>query len=131
MANVQVWRPAGRRRAVRRAASPEPKRAVPAITERIEVVVLEATAELYPGLWDALTEAGRSTLAREVAEAYIAAPPEDRDLSAIEVMEAWQRSWLVREAPGYREMVERAGRTAEELGEPIYTIDELKARLGL
>jgi hypothetical protein len=128
---TEVWRRTGRRRATQQAASPEPSQAAQAITERMEATVREATAELYPGLWAALNEIGRSALASEVADAYMAAPPEDRGLAAIEVLEAWRRSWLVRQAPGYEEAVKRTGKTAEELGEPVYTIDKLKERIGL
>jgi hypothetical protein len=37
----------------------------------------------------------------------------------------------VRQAQGYAEAVERASKTAEELGEPVYTIDQLRERIGL
>ncbi len=128
---TQVWRRSGRSRATQQVESPEPTQAARAITERIEATVGEATAELYPGLWAALNEIGRSALASEVTDAYMAAPPEDRGLAAIEVLEAWRRSWLVRQAAGYEEAIERAGKTAEELAEPVYSVDELKTRISL
>lgn len=128
---AQVWRPTGRRRSARTAPSPEPRRAAQAITQRVEQAVRQVTAELYPGLWAALTETGRGIFAGEITEALMTAPPEDKELAAMEVLEAWRRSWLLRQAPGYDEAVERAGKTAEELGEPAYTIDKLRARIGL
>jgi hypothetical protein len=50
---------------------------------------------------------------------------------AREVIDSCHRTWLVRQAPGYEEMVEQAGKTAEELGEPVYTIDQLRGRIEL
>lgn len=91
----------------------------------------QVTAEQYPELWAALNEVGRSAFASEVADAYTTAAPEDQQFAIAEVLEAWLRSWRVRQASGYDEAVARAGKTPEELGEPIYTIDKLKARIGL
>ncbi len=128
---TQVWRRAGRRRVTRPTMSPEPSRAAQAITERLEATVREVTAEQYPALWDALNEVGRGILAGEVAEAYITAPAEDRRAAIVEVLEAWHRSWLVRQDRGYRGAVDRAGNAAEELGEPVYSMDKLGRRIGL
>lgn len=128
---TQVWRRAGRRRVTRPMVSPEHSRAAQAITERLEATVREVTAEQYPALWDALNEVGRSLFASEVAEAYVAAPPEDRGPAIVEVLEAWHRSWLVRQDPGYRGAVDRAGNTAEKLGEPVYSMGKLGTRIGL
>jgi acyl-CoA reductase-like NAD-dependent aldehyde dehydrogenase len=130
--SVQIWRRPGRHHRTKRpAGSPEPAQSAQAITERIDAAVSAAIAEFFPDLWRDLTEIGRKTVAREVTEALMTAPPDDRDLAANEVMQAWQRTWLVRQAPGYAEAVERAGKTAEELGEPVYTIDQLRERIGL
>lgn len=111
--------------------SPEHSRAAQAITERLEATVREVIAEQYPAIWDALNEVGRSLFASEVAEAYIAAPSEDRGPAIVEVLDAWHRSWLVRHDPGYGGAVDRAGNTAEKLGEPVYSMGKLGTRIGL
>jgi hypothetical protein len=130
--SAQIWRRPGRHHRTKRpAGSPEPTPSAQAITERIDAAVSAGIAEFFPDLWRDLTEIGRKTVALEVTEALMTAPPEDRDLAADEVMQAWQRTWLVRQAPDYAEAVERAGKTAEELGEPVYTIDQLRERIGL
>lgn len=128
---AQVWRSVTRPSVRRLPAQREPRRSSPAITEQLEAAISSVVAETYPHVWEALTEIGRRHIVHEIAEAYLAAPPEDRDVAAYEVMEAWHRTWLVRQDPGYPEMLERAATIAEERGERAYTFDELDARLGL
>jgi hypothetical protein len=105
----------------------EPLRLVEGIDERIR----ELAAADEPEVWGALTDHGRDAFVGELAIAFAAAPPEDRAPALASVIEAWYRTWLVRQSPDFEEAAIRAGQTADELGEPIYTIDDLKARIGL
>jgi len=90
-------------------------------------------AEQFPDVWEELTEFGRQEFVGELVDAFVGAAPEDRNMAMGEVVEAWVRTWLIRQAPGYPEARERAERTAasEDLGEKTYTLDELRARIGL
>ena len=60
--------------------------------------------------------------------AFRQSPPDLQPL--IEVIEAWYRTMFVRQDPGYEVAIrERSGKTAEELGEPVYTGEDLRRRL--
>jgi hypothetical protein len=101
------------------------------LVEGIEQRIRELAAEDVPHVWEALTEDGRDTFVGELAVAFAAAPPEDRQPALYSVIEAWHRTWLVRQSHDFEKATRRAGQTADELGEAVYTIDELKARIGL
>jgi hypothetical protein len=76
-------------------------------------------------MWDALTEYGQDEFVRELAVAFASAPPEDRAIAMEDVIEGWRRTWLVRQEPGFDEAMKSAGKTPAQLGERVYTIDDL------
>lgn len=99
--------------------------------EQLTRITGDLAAEDYPELWEALTDAGKEAFAREVTEAFLKAAPEDQTPAISEVIQAWLRTLLLRETPGYAEAMERVGKTPEELGERVYTLEELRERLDL
>jgi hypothetical protein len=101
------------------------------LVEGIDERIRELVAADEPEVWGALTDHGRDAFVSELAIAFAAAPPEDRAPALASVIEAWYRTWLVRQSPDFEEASLRAGQTADELGEPTYTIDDLKARIRL
>jgi hypothetical protein len=119
----------------RRAGRPTARTDEPQVTNRfvegITQRIGELAAEDVPHIWEALTDIGRDAFVGELAVAFASAPPEDRASALSSVIEAWHRTWLIRQAPGFEAAAERAGRTADELGEPVYTIDNLERRIGL
>jgi hypothetical protein len=63
-----------------------------------------------------------------LADAFQQSPPDLQPL--LDVIEAWYRTLFVRQDPGYHAALrERAGKSAEELGEPVYTAEDLRRRL--
>lgn len=102
----------------------------------LETLTRRMVAEDYPELWEALTDVGKEIFAREVVDAFTtAAAAEDRGLAMGAVIEAWHRTFLIRQAPGYEEAAAKAREQAErapgEDGERVYTIEELRDRLNL
>jgi len=95
-----------------------------------------AAVALAPGTLAALREGLSDDEWRQLqGEAEVAlrlafrqAPPDLQPL--LEVIEAWYRTMFVRQDPGYQVAIrERAGKTAEELGERVYTGEDLQRRL--
>jgi hypothetical protein len=140
---VQLWVQSGGRSRTRRGRPPRRARVDAGesslTAEGVDKLVRDAAAQAFhaiaadtvPELWGALTDAGKEALAREAADAYVSAAPEDRSVALGKVYEAWHRTWLLRQTPGYEEAVERAGKTTEELGERAYGLEELRGRLDL
>jgi hypothetical protein len=74
--------------------------------------------------WSQLQAEAQSAL----ADAFQRSPPDLQPL--LDVIEAWYRTLFVRQDPGYHVALrERAGKSAEELGEPVYTAEDLRRRL--
>jgi hypothetical protein len=74
--------------------------------------------------WRQLQAEAQSAL----ADAFQQSPPDMQPL--LDVIEAWYRTLFVRQDPCYRLAVrDRAGKSAEELGEPVYTAEDLRRRL--
>src|SRR2546423_15305972 len=62
-----------------------------------------------------------------LALAFRQSPPDLQPL--LDVIEAWYRTMFVRQDPGYEVAIrERSGKTAEELGERVYTGEDLRRR---
>jgi hypothetical protein len=75
--------------------------------------------------WRQLQEEANEAL----AQAFHESPP---DLQPwLDVIEAWYRTMFVRQDPGYEAAMANAGKSAEELGAPVYTAEDLRRRLGL
>src|ERR1700730_203688 len=74
--------------------------------------------------WRQLQEEANEAL----AQAFCESPPDLQPL--LDVIEAWYRTMFVRQDPGYEEAVARyAGKSAEELGERVYTAEDLRRLL--
>jgi hypothetical protein len=120
-----------RHRAGRPPARSEQPEAPNRLVDGIEQSIRQLAAADFPHIWEALTDHGRDTFVGELAVAFASAPPEDRAPALAAVIEAWHSTWLVRQAPGFEDAAAQAGKTADELGQPVYSIDDLKARIGL
>jgi hypothetical protein len=127
---TKAWRPTGKRRRQAELGPGLRGEAAGEISARVEAAIGHLVAEILPHLWNDLTEVGKALLARELAEAYMSAPVEDRALAAQNVLEAWNRTWTLRHTPGFAEAMAR-GERAEARAEPAYTIDELDKLIGL
>jgi hypothetical protein len=80
-------------------------------------------------LREGLSEAEWTQLTEEAEEALAAALLQrEPDLQPLlDVIEAWYRTMIVRQDPGYQEAVARyAGKTPEELGERVYKAEDLR-----
>lgn len=140
---LELWTAPARSRSragrPRHGPKPEPEevaRAAEAYSRGLESYIAENAANDFPELWEALTDAGKETFAREVADAYVTAQgPEDRAPAMARVLEAWLRTLQMRQTPGYAEAVERAhAHVAEppgESGETVYSLEEVRDLLGL
>ena len=74
--------------------------------------------------WVQLTEEAEEALAGALLQ------PEPDLQPLVDVIEAWYRTMIVRQDPGYQEAVARyAGKSADELGERVYTAEDLRRLL--
>lgn len=80
---------------------------------------------VYPNLWANLTAPGRRSLTQEVAAGFSESPE-----AASDAIEVWTRTLEFRLQPDYQAAME-AALELPELAEPVYTPEELRAKLNL
>ena len=89
---------------------------------------LDRADQTFPDLWEHLTDVGqRSFVGELLGAAFSHEPPPTEAIQG--VIDAWYATLVLRQSPDYDEAAASRGRTAAELGERVYTTEELHDRL--